>query len=160
LALIVVPILLALLGIAFEYLALRPLQGRSHIEVALVTLGPRHHLGQIIIYFYGGVRAQRRRAADPVGVGDGAEPVLSSLSHLPDRDGSGGHGVCWLCGSATHPSGLYVRAVSQDPSVARMMGINADRLSLLVTSLRPAFAGVAGVLAGPICQSIPEWTSR
>jgi branched-chain amino acid transport system permease protein len=39
LALVVVPVLLAVLGIAFEYLALRPLQSRSHIEVALVTLG-------------------------------------------------------------------------------------------------------------------------
>src|SRR3979409_632268 len=55
LALIVVPILLALLGVAFEYLTLRPLQSRSHIEVALVTLGLGIVLGQIIIYFYGGV---------------------------------------------------------------------------------------------------------
>ena len=58
-----------------------------------------------------------------------------------------------------HSSGLYVRAVSQDPSVARMMGINADRLSLLVTSLSAAFAGVAGVLAGPYLSIDPGWTS-
>ena len=67
LALIVVPILLAILGIAFEYLALRPLQHRSHIEVALVTLGLGIVLGQIIIYFYGGVarlRSRRRTARD------------------------------------------------------------------------------------------------
>jgi branched-chain amino acid transport system permease protein len=49
LALLLVPILLALLGIAFEYLALRPLQRRSHIEVALVTLGLGIIVGQIII---------------------------------------------------------------------------------------------------------------
>ena len=52
-------------------------------------------------------------------------------------------------------SGLHVRAVSQDPSVARMMGIDADRLSLLVTSLSAAFAGVAGVLAGPYLSVDP-----
>jgi branched-chain amino acid transport system permease protein len=52
-------------------------------------------------------------------------------------------------------SGLHVRAVSQDPSVARMMGVNADRLSLLVTSLSAAFAGVAGVLAGPYLSIDP-----
>ncbi len=52
-------------------------------------------------------------------------------------------------------SGLHVRAVSQDPSVARMMGINADRLSLLITSLSAAFAGVAGVLAGPYLSVDP-----
>ena len=55
LALFVVPILLAVLGIAFEYLALRPLQNRSHIEVALVTLGLGIIVGQAIIFFYGGV---------------------------------------------------------------------------------------------------------
>jgi branched-chain amino acid transport system permease protein len=53
------------------------------------------------------------------------------------------------------PSGLYVRAVSQDPSVARMMGIDADRLSLLVTCLSAAFAGLAGVLAGPYLSVDP-----
>ena len=52
------------------------------------------------------------------------------------------------------PSGLYVRAVSQDPSVARMMGINADRLRLLVTSLSTAFAGVAGC-CGPYLSIDP-----
>jgi branched-chain amino acid transport system permease protein len=36
-----------------------------------------------------------------------------------------------------------------------MMGINADRLSLLVTSLSAAFAGVAGVLAGPYLSIDP-----
>jgi branched-chain amino acid transport system permease protein len=36
-----------------------------------------------------------------------------------------------------------------------MMGINADRLSLLVTSLSAAFAGVAGVLAGPYLSVDP-----
>src|ERR1700743_3069781 len=52
-------------------------------------------------------------------------------------------------------SGLFVRAVSQDPSVARMMGINSDRLSLLVTTLSAAFAGIAGVLAGPYLSVDP-----
>src|SRR5258708_19860271 len=54
LALVVVPILLAFLGIAFEYLALRPLQRRSHIEGALVTLGLGLILGQVLIYIYAG----------------------------------------------------------------------------------------------------------
>ncbi len=39
--------------------------------------------------------------------------------------------------------------------MARMMGINSDRLSLLVTSLSAAFAGVAGVLAGPYLSVDP-----
>ncbi len=113
LALIVVPILLALLGIAFEYLALRPLQGRTVLNLSY----PVYRIFLIVM-----------------GLGSCALLAL------------------WL---RFTPSGLYVRAVSQDPSVARMMGINADRLSLLVTSLSAAFAGVAGVLAGPYLSIDP-----
>ena len=154
LALVVVPILLAILGIAFEYLALRPLQSRSHIEVALVTLGLGIILGQIIIFFYGGVA----RSVDAPQVLSGSV-TIGSLSYPVYRMflivmglGSCALLALWLRFTS---SGLYVRAVSQDPSVARMMGINADRLSLLVTSLSAAFAGVAGVLAGPYLSIDP-----
>src|SRR5208282_5774358 len=53
-ALVLSPVLLALVGAALEYLALRPLQRRSHIEVALVTLGLGIILGQALIFVYGG----------------------------------------------------------------------------------------------------------
>src|SRR5580658_1524727 len=45
---------LARVGVLFECAVLRPLQRRSHIEVALVTLGLGILLGQLIIYVYGG----------------------------------------------------------------------------------------------------------
>src|SRR6201987_797042 len=154
LALLIIPILLALLGIAFEYLALRPLQRRSHIEVALVTLGLGIILGQVIIYLYGG----EARSVDAPKILSGSITVLN-LSYPVYRLflivmglGSCALLALWL---RYTPSGLYVRAVSQDPSVARMMGIDADRLSLLVTSLSLGFAGIAGVLAGPYLSIDP-----
>jgi branched-chain amino acid transport system permease protein len=52
-------------------------------------------------------------------------------------------------------SGMHVRAVSQQPMVARMLGVNTDRLSLLVVCLGTAFAGFAGVLAGPYLSVDP-----
>src|ERR1700752_2712576 len=147
-------LLLALVGIAFEVLALRPLQRRSHIEVALVTLGLGIILGQIIIYIYGG----EARSVDAPKILSGSITVLN-LSYPVYRLflivmglGSCALLALWL---RYTPSGLYVRAVSQDPSVARMMGIDADRLSLLVTSLSTAFAGIAGVLAGPYLSIDP-----
>ena len=154
LALVVVPILLALVGIGFEYLVLRPLQRRSHIEVALVTLGLGVVLGQIIIFFYGGVA----RSVDAPAILTGSVSIFS-LSYPIYRIflivmglGSCAALAVWLRFTT---SGLYVRAVSQDPSVARMMGVNADRLSLLITSLSAALAGVAGVLAGPYLSVDP-----
>jgi branched-chain amino acid transport system permease protein len=154
LGLVVVPLLLALLGIAFEVLVLRPLQSRPHIEVALVTLGLGIILGQIIIFFYGGVA----RSVDAPAFLSGSVTVLH-LSYPVYRLflilmglGSCALLAIWLRYTR---SGLYVRAMSQDPSVARMMGIDADRLSLLVTSLSAAFAGMAGVLAGPYLSVDP-----
>src|SRR5260370_36990939 len=147
LALMVVPVLLAVLGIAVEYLALRPLQSRSHIEVALVTLGLGIILGQIIIFFYGGVA----RSVDAPQVLSGPVTVMN-LSYPVYRIFIIviGLGSCALLAFelTVTSSGLYVRAVSQDTSVDDMMGINDDRLSLLLTSLSAAFAGIAGVLAG------------
>ena len=154
LALVAVPPLLALVGVALEYLALRPMQRRSHIEVALVTLGLGIILGQIIIFFYGGEARSvdaPRLLSGSVAVWNLSYPVYRIFLIVM------GLGSCallalWLRYTA---SGLYVRAVSQDPAVARMMGINADRLSLLVTVLSAAFAGVAGVLAGPYLSVDP-----
>ena len=136
------PILLALLGVAFEYGVLRPLRGRSHIEVALVTLGLGIILGQALIFVYGGeargVDAPRLLAGS-VRIFGLSYPLYRIFLIVM------GLGSCALLASwlSFSTSGLYVRAVSQDPSVARMMGVNADRLSLLVTSLSAAFAGVA-----------------
>lgn len=39
-------------------------------------------------------------------------------------------------------SGMHVRAVSQQPMVARMLGVNTDRLSLLVVCLGTALRGL------------------
>jgi branched-chain amino acid transport system permease protein len=153
-AFVVSPLLLALVGAAFEYWVLRPLRGRSHIEVALVTLGLGIILGQALIFVYGG---EARGVEAPSALAGAVR--MFGLSYPLYRIFliAMGLGSCvalalWLRFST---SGLYVRAVSQDPSVARMMGVNADRLSLLVTSLSAAFAGVAGVLAGPYLSVDP-----
>jgi branched-chain amino acid transport system permease protein len=153
-ALVVSPALLALVGAALEYLALRPLQRRSHIEVALVTLGLGIILGQALIFIYGG---EARTVEAPPSLAGSVTvfrltyPVYR-LFLIGVGLGSCGLLALWLNFTT---SGLHIRAVSQDPSVARMMGINSDRLSFLVTSLSAAFAGVAGVLAGPYLSVDP-----
>jgi branched-chain amino acid transport system permease protein len=154
LALLIVPGLLAVLGIALEFLVLRPLKNRSHIEVALVTFGLGIILGQLIIFIYGGVA----RSVEAPAILSGSVTLLG-LSYPVYRIflilmglGSCALLAAWLRFTS---SGLFVRAVSQDPSVARMMGINADQLSLFVTSLSAAFAGLAGVLAGPYLSVDP-----
>jgi branched-chain amino acid transport system permease protein len=147
-ALVVVPLLLAGLGIAFEFLVLRPLRRRSHIEIALVTFGLGLILGQIIIWIYGGV-AKNVTAPSLLSGAVGILGVTFPVYRLFLI--GAGLGSCVLLAAWINftISGLYVRAVSQDPHVARMMGVNASRLGILVSGLSMAFAGLAGVLAGP-----------
>jgi branched-chain amino acid transport system permease protein len=153
-ALIVVPLLLALLGVVFELAVLRPLQKRSHMDVALVTFGIGLIVGPAVHKIWGTVPL----SVDP-------PPVLAGSVHLLGTMYpvyrlfliAMGFGTClalaaWLKYTR---SGMHTRAVSQQPHVARMMGVNTDRLSLLVVCLGSGFAGLAGVLAGPYLSVDP-----
>ena len=146
--------LLALLGVLFEYAAIRPLQRRSHMDVALVTFGLALILSQVVIKVWG---------TAPLSVS--APPSLAGSLDLFGHAYPAyrifliamGFGTCVLLAAWLKwtRSGMHVRAVSQQPMVARMMGVNTDRLSLLVVCLGTGFAGLAGVLAGPYLSVDP-----
>ena len=53
-ALVIVPPLLALLGVALEYGAIRPLRRRTRMEVALLTFGFALILSQLVVKIWGG----------------------------------------------------------------------------------------------------------
>jgi branched-chain amino acid transport system permease protein len=153
-ALVIVPLLLALLGVLFEYAAIRPLQRRSHMDVALVTFGLALVLSQIVIKVWG--TAPLSVSAPPSLAGS-----LDLFGHAYPTYRifliGMGFGTCVLLAAWLKwtRSGMHVRAVSQQPMVARMMGVNTDRLSLLVVCLGTGFAGLAGVLAGPYLSVDP-----
>lgn len=147
-ALVLVPLLLAVIGVAFEYGVLRPLHRRTQIDVALLTFGLALVLSPMAVKIWGNT---------PLSVA--APKILDGSTMLYDQLYPTyriflivvGFGACvalaaWLKWTR---SGMHVRAVSQQPMVARMMGVNTDRLSLLVVCLGTGFAGLAGVLAGP-----------
>src|SRR5699024_7283115 len=52
-------------------------------------------------------------------------------------------------------TGLYVRAASQDLQAASILGINVDRVSLIVVCVGGALAGLAGALAAPYISVSP-----
>ncbi len=153
-ALIVVPLALALMGVVFELAILRPFAHRSHMDLALMTFGLSLILGKVITLIWG---------TSPLAVS--APDVLSGSLDLFGTVYPVyrlflivvGFGTCtalayWL--NCTR-SGMYVRAVSSQPDVARMMGVNTDRLGFVVVCLGTAFAGFAGVLAGPYLSVDP-----
>ena len=153
-ALIVVPLALAALGVVFELAVLRPLQKRSHMDVALVTFGLALVLGPAVHKIWGTVPL----SVEPPEVLAGSTLLFGTLYPLYRLFIIAvGFSTClglaaWLKYTT---SGMHTRAVSQQPHVARMMGVNTDRLSLLVVCLGTAFAGLAGVLAGPYLSVDP-----
>lgn len=154
-ALAIVPILLAFIGVVFEYVVLRPLQKRAHMDVALVTFGIALILGHLVNVTWG---------TSPLSVS--MPPSLSGSVNLLGQPYPAyrlflivlGFGTCALLAAWLKwtTSGMHVRAVSQLPMVARMMGVNTDRLSLFVVCLGTGFSGLAGVLAGPYLSVDPS----
>jgi branched-chain amino acid transport system permease protein len=153
-ALILVPLLMAAVGALFEYGLLRPLRRRSPIDVAIVTYGVALIVGQLLFMAYGGTT--RSVTLPPIldrSVAVFGEPYpLYRIFLIIVGIGAGLAVAAWLKWTRL---GLQVRAVSQQPHVSRLLGVNTDRLSLLVVCLGTAFAGLAGVLAGPYLSVDP-----
>lgn len=153
-ALVIVPIILAAVGAVFELAVLRPLQKRSHMDVALVTFGIALIIGPAVHKVWGTIPL----SVEPPEVLAGSVDLLGTM--YPSYRLfliAVGFGTClalaaWLKYTT---SGMHTRAVSQQPHVARMMGVNTDRLSLQVVCLGTALAGLAGVLAGPYLSVDP-----
>ena len=114
LALVIVPLLMAVLGVGFEYAVLRPLQRRTHMDVALVTFGISLIIGPLVHNTWGTV---------PLSVN--APPILAGSTLLLGEQYpvyrlfliAVGFGTCvalaaWLKWTR---SGMHTRAVSQQP---------------------------------------------
>jgi branched-chain amino acid transport system permease protein len=153
-ALAIVPMLLALFGVALEYSVIRPLQNRSQMDVALVTFGLALILSQLVIKIWGTAPLSLPAPASLAGSIDlFGRPYPSYRIFLMVV----GFGTCaalagWLKYTR---SGMHVRAVSQHPAVARILGVNTDRLGLLIVCMGSGLAGLAGVLAGPYLSVDP-----
>ncbi len=153
-ALVIVPILLAALGIVFEYGAIRPLRNRSQMDVALLTFGLALILSQLVIKIWG---TSPLTLAAPAWL-DGSTDLFGQpyptyrLFLIVVGFAACAALALWLRFSRL---GLHVRAVSRSPQVSRILGVNTDRLGVLVVSLGLAYAGFAGVLAGPYLSIDP-----
>ena len=153
-ALVIVPLLLAVVGAVFELAVLRPLQKRSHMDVALVTFGLALIIGPAVHKMWG----TSPLSVEPPAVLAGSVQLFGTLYPVYRLFIIAvGFGTClalaaWLKFTRT---GMHTRAVSQQPHVARMMGVNTDALSLLVVCMGTGFAGLAGVLAGPYLSVDP-----
>jgi branched-chain amino acid transport system permease protein len=153
-ALLVVPAALAVLGAILELGVFRRLQHRSHIEVGLITFGFALIFERLVVLVWG----ERTLNVDPPAGLSGTTSVLGTgyptyrlLIILVAALLAAGL-VLWLNKTRT---GLHIRAASHDLDTASIMGIDVDRVSLVVVCLGAALAGLAGTLAAPYVSVDP-----
>lgn len=153
-ALIVAPLVLALLGAVLELALFRPLQHRNHIEVGLVTFGIAMIVERVVVLVWG----ERPLSLDPpTGLGGttsvfGTDYPTYRLVIIAVAIVLALGLIAWLNRTKV---GLHIRAASQDLETASIMGVDVDRVSLVVVCLGAALAGLAGVLAAPYISLDP-----
>lgn len=148
LALILTPLIFAGLGVLFDRLVIRPLEGRDHLDMLLITFGMTYVLTGLVQMIWG-TQPRTVPAPDPLG---GSVNILGTayptyrLFLIVLGLAVAAALLIWLRKSTV---GLYVRASTDHRDVATVLGVHVDRVSVIVVSLGTALAGLAGVLAGP-----------
>lgn len=153
-ALIVAPLCLAVIGVVLELVFFRRLQKRNHIEVGLVTFGLAMIIERLVVIIWG---EQTHTVAAPdilsgsisvLGTDYPAYRIFVILAAMALAAAL----VLWIRFTRT---GLYIRAASHNVETAAVLGINVDRVSLIVVSVGAALAGLAGALAAPYVSVNP-----
>jgi branched-chain amino acid transport system permease protein len=155
LALVLVPLALAAVGVLLELAFFRPLRNRSHMEVGLVTFGLALVTERVVVLVWG----ERTLSLDPPPGFRGTTSLLGvdyptyRLGIIVVAAAMAAALVAWLGRTRT---GLYIRAASQDIETAGILGVDVNRISLIVVSLGAALAGIAGTLAAPYISVDPS----
>src|SRR5687768_13113365 len=145
LAAIVVSVITALL---VERLAYRPLRNAPRLAPLITAIGVSIFLQELIRLFYpGGKRQQafpRMISGDTFEIGGVTVPWVSLFVVVT--------AVVLMIALQTFirrsKTGKAMRATSQDPDTARLMGINTDRVIVITFIVGAALAAVAGVMQG------------
>lgn len=144
-------------ALLMEHFAYRPLRGAPRLAPLITALGVSVALQEAVRVFYPGATAALPfpdifvQATLVVPVGDGVPVTYSGLLLVM---------VAPCLAAALHlyversRMGRAMRATAQDPDVARLMGIDPDRVVVLTFALGGALAGVAGVLYGGFLNTV------
>lgn len=158
LGLLVAPLAIGLLGAAMERGLLRPLRRRyplSHLLPLLLTFG-------LSLFFEGSAKVIW--GADIVSL---AKPSLLGGSVSLGRITFPTYWLFALAAAAVLAAavwlvvertslGLAIRAATQDPTMAAVLGVNVERLNTVVFALGSGLAGAAGVILGAMTSVSPQ----
>ncbi|TMF18505.1 MAG: branched-chain amino acid ABC transporter permease [Chloroflexi bacterium] len=148
LALVVAPLLLAVIGAALELVFFRRVYGRGHLAQVLLTFG-------FTLVFVDLIRSQfgptTRSIPPPSGL-EGAVQVLGatfSAYSLFVLAVATVVGALLLVGWRSLRVGAVLRAGVEDKEMAGLLGINLPRVFTLTFAFGAGLAGLAGVIAAP-----------
>ncbi|MEV8358398.1 MAG: branched-chain amino acid ABC transporter permease [Actinobacteria bacterium] len=154
-ALIVTPLLMALLGVLLDRFGLRYLEDRPALDLVLLTFGVALVIGDIVLSVWG---SHPYSINPPPGL-QGSLDILGTsyptyrLFVVVIGLVVGTALVLWLRLTRV---GLYVRASSTRRVASGVAGVDIDRVSATVVGLGLGLAGLAGVLAGPYLALTPS----
>jgi len=149
LALVVAPIVLAIVGGAIEFGFLRRLYQRDHLDQVLLTMGFAYVIWDLANWIWGGTPY-----------------LLTPPASLSETSSIAGHNyptyriavmfggfllaavLLWV--EARTRIGAIIRAGVSDPQMLRAMGVNVGLVFTLTFAFGAALAGLAGVVGGPI----------
>lgn len=152
--LIALPLTVAV-GIAVEFIALRHLYARDHLDQVLATFGLILFFNELVRIIFG---PQPLFMALPPAL-SGQIELLPGFPYPTYRlaiTGAGlavGLGLAWLIQRTR--LGMLIRAGASNREMVGALGVNIALLFTLVFGLGAALAGLAGMLAGPILAVEP-----
>lgn len=143
-------------GLILEVLVFRHLTGRDHLEQVLATFGLILFLTEAVKMVFG---------ASPIGMRT-PEMLSGSIAIMPGllypvwrivviASGIGVAILLWFLVARTR-IGMLVRAGSTHPSTVSALGVDIDRLFMIVFAFGAMLAGFAGSMAAPILSVEPN----
>lgn len=143
----VVVVLTALLGMAVEATAYRPLRDAPKISILISAIGASFLLENLATVLFGGVPKPFPTPeifTDVVQIGSVSIQKLTFYIPVVTI-------ICLICLLFLinkTKTGMAMRAVSKDHETARVMGVNVDRTILATFGLGSALAAVGGIMWG------------
>lgn len=157
-ALVVAPLVMAVVGVLLDRYAFRLLQDQEPLNVMLVTFGLLLILEDLVAFIWGkgnhSLFTPELLAFSVQFMGHDLPAYRIGVMVVGAAVAVGL--TLWLRWSK---AGLFVRAASTDPVTTAMQGVNTDRLSAAVVGLGSALAGLAGVVAAPFLSLSPHMSS-
>lgn len=153
-ALVVAPVLLALLGAAMEVLFFRRLYRRGHLMQVLLTFGFSLIFVDLVRWRFGPQNqpfSVPRQLAGAIPILDFGFPVYRAFVIAV----AAVVGALLLFGWRRLKAGAILRAGVADTEMVGLLGIDLARVFTLTFAFGAALAGLAGVIAGPYLATYP-----